>query len=192
MSRRQCPVQSKPGVGLQCQRLAKHKGLHAASFSAHAPSHFEWADDANPFGYEVLPGTVWFHRPDPSRLATTARCLGEWTALMLVVLGLWRYASLPTAATFLALELLLSVRKAHFVDLGRFTAGVWSVTPAAPLLIFGIAWALHGEGRNAKKAGIEVTLGPVVVGAFSLVPRKEWPAYKRSQAAFDARQKERR
>lgn len=61
--------------------------------------------------------------------------------------------------------------------------------PAAPPLIFGIGWAMHGEGR---KAGLEVILGPVVVGVFSLVPRSEWPAYKRSQAAFEALQKEHR
>lgn len=103
---------------------------------------------------------------------------------------MWRYTSLVSAVTFLGLELLLSVRRAHFVDPGRFTAGVWPVSPAAPPLIFGVGFAMHGEGRNAKKAGLEVVLGPVVVGAFALVPRSEWTAYKRSQVAFTAQQKE--
>jgi hypothetical protein len=139
----------------------------------------------------VLPGTVWFHRPDrAAQVGKTARILGEWTAYGLVAALLWWSDSWVTAAVFFALELLLSVRRAHIVDLGRFTAGVWPVSPAAPPLIFGVGFAMHGEGRNAKKAGIEVFLGPVVVGAFSLVPRSEWPAYKRSQAAFTAQQKE--
>ncbi|MFD3309367.1 hypothetical protein [Streptomyces sp. NPDC058656] len=140
----------------------------------------------------MFPGTVWFHRPDRVRIGKTARFLGEWTALGLLAALLWWGDSWVTAAVFLALDVLLSVRRAHFVDLGRFTAGVWPVTPAAPSVIFGVAFALHGEGQNAKRAGIEIILGPVVVGAFSLVPRSEWPAYKRSQAAFDAWQKERR
>ncbi|MGX1268028.1 hypothetical protein [Streptomyces phaeoluteigriseus] len=126
------------------------------------------------------------------RPGKTARLLGPWALLGPIAYLLWQYASPTTALVFVALELLISVRRPRFVDLGRFTAGVWPVTPAAPPLIFGVAWATHGEGRNAKIAGLEVILGPVVVGAFSLVPRREWPAYKRSQAAFKAMQEERR
>jgi hypothetical protein len=84
----------------------------------------------------------------------------------------------------------LSFRRPRFVDLGRYTAGAWPVTPTAPPLIFALAWVTHGEGPNAKIAGLEIVVGPVVVGAYSLVPRSEWPAYKRSQAAFKALQEE--
>ncbi|MFE4580164.1 hypothetical protein [Streptomyces chartreusis] len=124
-------------------------------------------------------------------MAKIARAAGEWTVLVLAACLLWRYVSVTTAATYLALQLLLSVRRAHFVDVGRFTVGVWPVTPTAPALLFGIAFATHGEGWNAKKAGLEVVLGRVVVGAFSLVPRSEWAAYQRSQALFAAQQKKR-
>lgn len=119
----------------------------------------------------------------------TAYRVAEWIALVLGALFLWWSCSLVTAVVFVALELLLLARRAHFVDVGRFTAGVWPVNPAGPSLIFGVAWAFHGEGRNAKKAGLEVIVGPVVIGVFSLVPRAEWPAYKRTHAEFVAEQK---
>jgi hypothetical protein len=188
--RRQCTTWSCFAVDVQCQRLAKHDGPHGASPTPTYDRHWSWTD-GDPNAITVLPGTVWFHRPDRTRVKKAARLLGEWTVHGLVAALLWWGDSWVAAAVFLALELLLSVRRARFVDLGRFTAGVWPVTPAAPPLIFGVAWALHGEGRNARKAGLEVILGPVVIGAFSLVPRAEWPAYKRSQAAFVAQQKER-
>ncbi|MFE7072600.1 hypothetical protein ACFU96_21215 [Streptomyces sp. NPDC057620] len=189
--RRQCTTWSCSAVDVQCQRLARHDGPHGASPTSTYERHWSWSD-GDPDAIEVLPGTVWFHPPDRARHAKTARRLGEWTALGLFAALLWWADSWATAFVFLALEMLLSVRRARFVDLGRFTAGVWRVTKVAPPVIFGVAFVLHGEGRNAKKAGIEIILGPVVVGAFSLMPRSEWPAYKRSQAAFDAQQKERR
>ncbi|AIS02589.1 hypothetical protein [Streptomyces glaucescens] len=140
----------------------------------------------------MLHGTVWFHRPDRTRVKQTAWLLAPWALLGSIAYLLWRYSSPAAAVVFVALELLMSVRRPRFVDLGRFSVGVWPVTPAAPPLIFGIAWATHGEGRNAEIAGLEVILGSVVVGAFFIVPRSEWPAYKRSQAAFKAQQKGRR
>jgi hypothetical protein len=191
MRRRQCTTWSCSAVDVQCQRLAKHDGPHECSPTPTYDRHWSWTDE-DPNGITVLPGTVWFHRPDRTRLKKAARFLGEWAVLGPIAYLLWRYSSPTAAVVFVALELLLSVRRPRFIDLGRFTAGVWPVSPAAPPVIFGVAWAMHGEGRNAKIAGLEVILGSVVVGAFSLVPRSEWPAYKRSQAAFEALQKESR
>ncbi|MGW4087054.1 hypothetical protein ACWEGS_28880 [Streptomyces sp. NPDC004822] len=190
--RRQCTTWSCSAVDVQCQRLAKHDGPHGASPTPTYDRHWSWTDD-DPNAITVLPGTVWFHRPDRARLKKTARLLAPWVALHgPIALLLWLYSSPAAAAVFVALELLISVRRPRFIGLGRFTAGVWPVTPTAPPLVLGLAWATHGEGRNAKIAGLEVILGPVVVGAFSLVPRSEWSAYKRSQAAFKALRKESR
>ncbi|SEE82412.1 hypothetical protein SAMN05216483_6664 [Streptomyces sp. 2131.1] len=189
---RQCTTWSCFAVDVQCQRLAKHEGPHGASPTPTYDRHWSWTDE-DPDVIEVLPGTVWFHRPKRAPRGKTARAVAWWVALDgPIAFLLWLYSSPVSAVVFVALELLIRVRRPRFVDLGRFTAGVWPVTPAAPPLLFGVAWATHGEGRNAKIAGLEVILGPVVVGAFSLVPRSEWPAYKRSQAAFKALRKERR
>lgn len=189
--RRQCTTWSCFAVDVRCQRLAKHDGPHGASPTPTYERHWSWTDD-DPDAITLLPGAVWFHRPDQARLKKTARLLCEWAVLGPIVHLLWRYSSPTTAVVFVALELLISVRRPHFVDLGRFTAGVWPVTPAAPPLLFGIDWATHSEGRKAKIAGLKVIIDPVAVGAFSLVPRSEWPAYKRSQAAFKALRRERR
>lgn len=119
-----------------------------------------------------------------------------WAAIGIVCWLLWHDMGHPVLACglFLLYALLSLPRRgrARYVDFGRFTVGAWPVTPTAPLLIFGIGWSRHGDGPRAKKAGLEIILGRVVVGAFSLVPRAEWPAYKRSQAAFAAQQKEAR
>ncbi|MGY4936097.1 hypothetical protein ACWD7T_34405 [Streptomyces sp. 900116325] len=185
---RQCPAWSCFAVDIQCQRLLKHDGPHGASPNPRYAQHYSWTD-ADPNAIEVLPGNVWFHRPDPSRVLQTARRVGEWAALVPGAFFLWWACSLTTAAVFLAVDLLLSVRRAHFVDLGRFTAGVWPGSPAAPRLIFAVAWMWHGPERNVKRAGLEVVLGRVTVGVYALAPRKEWGERKRQRAALHVRRK---
>lgn len=185
---RQCPVWSCFSIDLQCQRLAGHEGAHGASGHARHGQHWSWTDE-DPHTVELLPGTVRFPRPDPSRTAKVARFLGEWTANGLIALLLWQWVSLSSALVYLALEVLLSAQRPHFVDVGRFSAGVWLVTPEAPPLIFAVAWVWHGEGRNAKRAGLEVVLGRVTVGVFTLAPRKEWAEQKRRHAALCAQRK---
>ncbi|MFF7838828.1 hypothetical protein ACFZC6_08430 [Streptomyces ossamyceticus] len=49
--------------------------------------------------------------------------VGEWTVFVTVASLLWWAVSLVTAVMFLALELLLSIRRPHFVDFGRVTVG---------------------------------------------------------------------
>jgi hypothetical protein len=154
---RQCPTWSGFEIDVQCQRLARHEGPHRASARAAAQSYRSWSD-ANPKTVELLPGTVWFDHPLPPRAAKAARFLGELTGLVVVLW--WLTQSVTAAVVYFAMQVLLCVQRSHFVDVGRFTAGVWLVNLTAPRLIFGVAWMFHGEGRSAKKAGLEVVLGP--------------------------------
>ncbi|MGV9509353.1 hypothetical protein ACWDQZ_27510 [Streptomyces tendae] len=104
------------------------------------------------------------------RLGEAAWTAG-WTGLV------WMAVSPLCALVYFVLSLLTSVRRAHFVDVGRFTAGVWRATPAAPPVIFGVAWVLHADGR--RKAGVEFMISGVSAAAFALAPRSEWPEHKR-------------
>ncbi|GAA5070711.1 hypothetical protein [Streptomyces similanensis] len=103
---------------------------------------------------------------------------------------LWESFSPLCALVFLVLTLAGSIRRARFVDVGRFTAGVWRASPAAPPVIVGIAWVLHHDGR--KKAGVEIVVGSVCMGVFALMPRSEWPSYKRRKAESEERREGRR
>ncbi|MGI5517992.1 hypothetical protein [Streptomyces sp. CA-106131] len=70
------------------------------------------------------------------------------------------------------------MRRAQFVDVGRFTAGVWPVIRTDQPLIFGVAFARHYGEADAPRCGLEVVVGPVVLGAFAILPRDEWAAYR--------------
>jgi hypothetical protein len=84
---RQCSTWSSFEIDVRCQRLAQHDGPHKASTGPTAGGHWSWTD-ANPKNVELLPGTVWFHRPDPCRVAATARLWGAWSVIGLVALVL--------------------------------------------------------------------------------------------------------
>ncbi|MFE1206416.1 hypothetical protein ACFW5V_32535 [Streptomyces sp. NPDC058762] len=116
--------------------------------------------------------------------------LGEaaWTLGCTVLL--WMAVSPLCALVYCALSLLTSVRRAHFVDVGRFTAGVWKASGARPPMIFGLGWILHADDR--RKAGIEFMISGVSAAVYSLAPRSEWPEHKRLLARCKALQKERR
>ncbi|MEU2969037.1 hypothetical protein ABZ687_29170 [Streptomyces ardesiacus] len=128
--------------------------------------------------------TNWRCPPDKPclvlRFGEAAWTVG-WTVL------LWMAVSPLCALVYCALSLLTSVRRAHFVDVGRFTAGVWKATPAAPPVIFGVAWILHADGR--KKAGLELMISGTSAAVFALASRSEWPEHKRLLARCKAQQK---
>lgn len=131
-----------------------------------------------------------FRRPYRARLKKTAGFLRVWTAPALVALFLGWWASLTTGITYLALLALLSVRRPRFVDVGRFTAGVWHVPPGPNTPIIGLFWNRHGIGPSAPKAGLDLVIGKYGMGVFALMPRSKWPAYKQARAAQRARRKE--
>ncbi|MFG2761519.1 hypothetical protein [Streptomyces wuyuanensis] len=187
---RQCPARTSFELNLQCQRTGGHEGPHKASPSERSLVHYSWTDPPAHLAwtgvtYELLSGTVRYG-PDRPATPTVAYRAGEWAVDLVVAVVWWLMWGPAAAIGFLALTRLLSVRRPRFVDVGRFTVGVWPVTYDAPPLIFGIAWLRRGEGRSAEKCGLEVVIGRVVVGAFSLESRKEW---KRSRAEFRARQR---
>ncbi|QOV40202.1 hypothetical protein IM697_18445 [Streptomyces ferrugineus] len=186
--RRQCPARPKWYIGdrWQCQRLAEHDGPHQASYSKKSRAHLSWRDGDDRFDYETLPGTVRYRLPfwTADRIVRSI----EWAAYAVITFTLWRCWSLSAAAGFLVAELLLSVRRSHFLDFGRFILGVWRVPPTAPAPILGIGWVLHGKDRAGPKAGLDLVIGRVAMGAFTLMPRKEWAEYKRNKAERRARE----
>lgn len=179
MKRRQCSAESS-AVRLRCQRLVDHEGPHKASNRKRATVHCSWEDEATSTEHRILSGAVYY-RP-PFRSAPTAYRVGEWTVSLAVALGLWWCWSLTTAVVFFVGELLLAVRRPHFVDFGRFTVGVWPVPPTAPAPIIGLGWMLHGEDRTGPKAGLELVVGRAAVAAFALMTRTEWAEFKRNRA----------
>ncbi|MFC9280885.1 hypothetical protein [Streptomyces collinus] len=186
--RRQCaaiPAALVGSQGWRCQRLVDHAGPHKASYSAQSTMHYSWEDGATSiFGYQTLPGTVRFRTPfwTPQRRYRA----GEWTVSLLVALGLWRYWSAAAAAVFLVLELCTSIRRAHFVDVGRFTAGV-VVGPRLNFL-FGIAFTRYG--RQDRLSGFEVMIGRRSLIVCALLPRAEWADYKHRAAQREALRKD--
>ncbi|WP_328491253.1 hypothetical protein [Streptomyces zaomyceticus] len=180
--RKQCPAQPKGYIGpeWQCQRLAEHEGAHQASYSKTSRAHISWNDGDTVFDYKTLPGNVRF----PKRLWTEERSLRvlDWAITAVLTAGLWFYTSRTAALVYFALELLLSVRRSHFLDFGRFTIGAWPVPPTAPAPILGIGWVLAGEDRTGPKAGLELTVGRAAVGVFSLMSRADWATYKEQRS----------
>ncbi|MFK0279493.1 hypothetical protein ACIQVL_03330 [Streptomyces sp. NPDC090499] len=139
--------------------------------------------------YEWRPGTALY-----APRATTYR-IGWHGADILSVLGLWAFASVGAAASFAVLEVLLSIRQPRFVDLGRFTAGVWHVPYSAKPRVFGIACGIDGGQRSRQRAGVQVVIGGVSLGVFALLDRYEWRQWKehlREQAAVRSDRKESR
>ncbi|MDV6291343.1 hypothetical protein R2F25_38680 [Streptomyces sp. UP1A-1] len=83
------------------------------------------------------------------------------------------------AAVYLALTLLWSVRRHHFLDLGRFTVGV-VVGPRVKIL-FGVALTRYGD--QGRVSGFEVMLLRHSLLVCALAPRDEWKAFQRRNAA---------
>ncbi|PNG22322.1 hypothetical protein [Streptomyces cahuitamycinicus] len=184
--RRQCPTWSKREIDLQCQRRARHDGPHQASFSDRHPSHFQWENGANRFGYEVRPGTVRYRPGTPS----LAYRFGEWTASVLFfgVFGtlLWAMCSPVAAVTYCLVVALLSVQRPHFVDIGRFTAGVFLVPQRNFPPFFAIGFARYGPETDAGRSGLQVIIGRRSLMVCALLPRAEWAEFQRRSAERDA------
>jgi hypothetical protein len=182
--RRQCPAVPAALVGSQgwrCQRLVDHDGPHKASYSDRSTMHYSWEDSATGiFDYQTLPGTVRFRSPfwTPQRWYRA----GEWTASALVALVLWSWWSGSAAAVFLVLELFTSIRRCHFVDVGRFTVGV-VVGPRLNFL-FGVAFTRYG--RESRPSGLEVLIGRRSLIVCALLPRDEWAGYQHRKAQREA------
>lgn len=190
MRRRQCPTRSKPEIGLQCQRRARHDGLHQASFSDSSPSHFGWNDGANRFGYEVRPGTVRYR---PAGTPSLAYRLGEWTASVLFfgVFGtlMWVMSSPVATVAYCLVVVLLSVRRPHFIDVGRFTVGVFLVPRRNYSPFFAIGFARYGPEPHAGRSGMQVTIGQKSLMVCALLPRAEWAEFQRRKAKREVRQR---
>ncbi|WP_328736593.1 hypothetical protein [Streptomyces bobili] len=189
--RRQCPTWSKPEIGLQCQRRAQHDGPHQASFSDGSPSHFVWKDGDNRFGYEVRRGTVRY-RPDGT--PSLAYRLGEWTASVLFfgVFGtlMWVMCSPVAAVAYCLVVVLLSVQRPRFVDVGRFTVGVFLVPRRNYPPFFAIGFAWYGPKPDAGRSVLQVTIGRGSLMVCALVPRAEWAEFQRRRAKRETRQKD--
>ncbi|MEU0429769.1 hypothetical protein ABZ235_40620 [Streptomyces canus] len=190
--RRQCPAIPAALVGSQgwrCQRLVDHDGPHKASYSDRSTMHYSWEGDATSiFGYQTLPGTVRFRSPfwTPQRRYRA----GEWTVSLLIALALGWCWSLSAAAVFLVLELFTSIRRAHFVDVGRFTAGVYLVRRDNYPAFFAIGFARYRPEANAKRSGLQVVVGRLSLIVCALLPRSEWADYQHRKAEREARRKD--
>jgi hypothetical protein len=143
-----------------------------------------------------LPRVFRFPRPfwTEKRVRRASRALTvAFIALDLVLIALawylWPVPYLVTAA-YTVWMALTWVKRPHFLDFGRFTAGVWPVRPDMNTPILGLFWARHGNGAKGPKAGLELVIGSHGMGVFALVPRSEWPAYKQAKAKRRARRKE--
>ncbi|MFJ7004212.1 hypothetical protein ACIQWY_29905 [Streptomyces albidoflavus] len=120
-------------------------------------------------------------------LLRAARLMGHAVVAAPGVVLLWVFVSESAAVLYLLLEALQCVGRSHFVDVGRFTAGVWPVTPSSPPVLAGIGWVRHGDGRAGPKAGVQVVLCNVVMAVFAYMPRDMWAEYRKDQAKARAR-----
>ncbi|MFF4543671.1 hypothetical protein ACFY1J_05400 [Streptomyces sp. NPDC001406] len=185
--RRQCSSWALSSVGLRCQRRAGHDEPHGASYSARSTMHHSWADGADFFGYRWLPGTIRYR---PTLTRSRAFRVGEWTVSVLLALLLWWAVSLVTAIVFLIGELWLSVRRPHFVDVGRFTAGVFFVSRKNSPPSFAVGFTRYGPEADARRSGLQVSIGRRSLMVCALLPRDEWADYKRRNAEREARRKD--
>ncbi|MFI5990377.1 hypothetical protein ACIBAC_00785 [Streptomyces sp. NPDC051362] len=137
----------------------------------------------------------------------------SWTPLGIALRGLalWSLTNVVVAVVFVVCEgcgllyfarhgkgpsyalagwLVRTLARSHFVDVGRFTIGVWRRTRPGPApLICGVAWMFHGKPYESPRAGVEFLMGRVTVGAFALMPRDDWARYQRAKAERKALRK---
>ncbi|MFJ1552763.1 hypothetical protein [Streptomyces mirabilis] len=186
--RRQCAAVPASFVGSQgwrCQRLVDHDGPHKASYSERSTMHYSWRDGATSiFGYQTLPGTVRFRSPQRQYRA------GEWTVSVLIALTLGWCWSLTAAAVFLVLELFTSIRQAHFVHAGRFTAGVFLVRRDNYPAFFAVGFNRYGPEADAKRNGLQVVVGRLALIVCTLLPRDEWAGFQHRAAQREALRKD--
>ncbi|MBZ6253559.1 hypothetical protein KVH27_34995 [Streptomyces olivaceus] len=111
---------------------------------------------------------------EPSR----AYRLGELACDLVVAALLWWLFSSITAIVFFGLTRLRAVRRHHFLDWGRFTAGV--IVGTHLKFLFGVALTRYASGGGV--CGLEVLIGrhSLIVCAFAT--RDEWEAFERRNA----------
>ncbi|MFF4902208.1 hypothetical protein [Streptomyces sp. NPDC001068] len=156
---------------LMFAKLATRADLHA-SCQCHRPRSF-WTEK----------------RVRLALRAVTVALVALDVVLVALAWCLWPVSYLVTAA-YTVWVALTWVKRPHFLDVGRFTAGVWRVHPGTNTPILGLFWARHGAGPKGPKAGLELVIGGYGMAAFALMPRSEWPAYKQAKAERRARRKE--
>ncbi|MCD9904567.1 hypothetical protein LUR56_39835 [Streptomyces sp. MT29] len=102
---------------------------------------------------------------------------GAVTALIAV--ALWVNVSPGAAVVFLVLKsALYQVRvRPRFVDVGRFSIGGWRpVRDEGHILALG----LTRYGETGSWNGVRLTVGRSVFAVFAILPRREWPEYRRT------------
>ncbi|MET8696895.1 hypothetical protein ABZV65_30645 [Streptomyces bauhiniae] len=152
--------------------------------------HHSWPEGADRFGYQWLPGNVRFRKREQQILDRVSYGLGGFTARACMATVLWVSGNPCAAAVFFLLDLLLSVRRPHFVDIGRFTVGVFLAVPRSNCEpFFSIGFTRHGPDANAPANGLSIGFGRVVLMACTLLPRKEWKVFRAEQAERRAQRK---
>jgi hypothetical protein len=189
----QCPAKPKGHVLLcrwRCQLGTGHDGPHRGSFF-YDKQHFVWTDGATVLECGIRPGALRY-RPlfwTPKRFRAFTRAMDGLSIALA-----WLAWSLPwwCAAVYTVWVVLEWVKRPHFLDVGRFTAGIWHVRPGCGTPILSLGWVRNGPGPAGPKAGLEMVIGDIGLGVFALMPRSEWPACKRAKAERRARAKERK
>ncbi|WP_371605033.1 hypothetical protein OG345_42200 (plasmid) [Streptomyces sp. NBC_01220] len=186
--RRRCQEWSGFAVDIQCARLARHDGSHGASPSSDYGRHWAWSD-ADLDAITVLPGTVWFHETPAPGPRSRAFRVCEWVARALTGAGFWYLSGPLCAAVYFGLATLLSVRRPHFVDVGRFTAGVFLVSRRNFPPIFAFGFTRYGPQADALRSGLQIVFGPVSLMVCALLPRNEWADFQSRNAERAAKRK---
>ncbi|PAZ12312.1 hypothetical protein CLM62_30585 [Streptomyces sp. SA15] len=139
----------------------------------------------------MRPGTVRYR---PAGTPSLAYRLGEWTAsvLFLGVFGtlMWVMCSPVAAVTYCLVAVLLSVRRPCFVDVDRFTAGVFLVPRRNYPPFFAVGFARYGPEPDAGRSGLQVTIGRRSLMVCALLPRAEWAEFQRRKAKREARKRD--
>ncbi|MFB7414834.1 hypothetical protein ACFC18_21945 [Streptomyces sp. NPDC056121] len=178
--RRQCPAIPTGLIGAdrwRCQRLVDHAGRHEASKSDRSAWHYAWSDGATSiFDYKMLHGTVRFPAPfwTPRRRYRAA----EVAMSAVSAAALWWAFSLYAVCMFLLADLHTSIRRSHFVDVGRFTVGVYCNRRDNYPPGFAIGFARYGPEAGAPRSGLTVTIGRLTLIACVLLPRAEWADFQ--------------
>jgi hypothetical protein len=120
-----------------------------------------------------------------SRLHFLSRLAGRaldaaFPAVMTVLL--WFLLSPLSAAVFVAGMVWLSIDRPHFVDVGRFTAGVFLVSRKNYPPSFAFGFTRYGPGDRDARSGLQVTIGRRALMVCALLPRQEWADFQRWKA----------
>ncbi len=116
--------------------------------------------------------------------------IGEWAADLGITGLLWLGFSPLAALVFFVVKRLMSVRRPHFVDVGRFTAGVFFVSRRNFPPSFAVGFTRYGPDADAPRSGLQLTVGRRSLMVCALLPRDEWADYQRRTAARAVQRKD--